>query len=137
MFIEVREKNGIKILLNTDYIRRIGTRVNMQNQTVTQIIMSDGSAITPEETYEEIITLLSTLISRGDIRMEKKFKNGDIVRVTNDKGSLRWVNRYVKVGSKGTVVDVVNQDSILVDFGLKKFYVSSREIELVRRDINE
>lgn len=69
--------------------------------------------------------------------MEKKFKNGDIVKVTNDKGSLRWVGRYVKVGSKGTVVDVVNQDSILVDFGLKKFYVSSREIELVRRDINE
>ena len=69
--------------------------------------------------------------------MEKKFKNGDIVKVTNDKGSLRWVGRYVKVGSKGTVVDVVNQDSILVDFGLKKFYVRSREIELVRRDINE
>ena len=65
--------------------------------------------------------------------MEKKFKNGDIVRVTNDKGSLRWVGRYVKVGSKGTVVDVVNQDSILVDFGLKKFYVSSREIELIMR----
>ena len=69
--------------------------------------------------------------------MENKFKNGDIVRVTNDKGSLKWVGKYVKVGSKGTVVDVVNQDSILVDFGLKKFYVSSREIELVRRDINE
>ena len=65
--------------------------------------------------------------------MEKKFKNGDIVKVTNNKGSLRWVGRYVKVGSKGTVVDVVNQDSILVDFGLKKFYVSSREIELVMR----
>ena len=63
--------------------------------------------------------------------MEKKFKNGDIVRVTNDKGSLRWVNRYVQAGSKGTVVDVVNQNSILVDFGLKKYYVSSREIELV------
>ena len=69
--------------------------------------------------------------------MEKKFKNGDIVKVTNDTGGLRWVGRYVKVGSKGTVVDVINQDSILVDFGLKKFYVSSREIELVRRDINE
>ena len=69
--------------------------------------------------------------------MEKKFKNGDIVRVTDDKRSLRWVGRYVKVGSKGTVVDDVNQDRILVDFGLKKFYVSSREIELVRRDINE
>ena len=63
--------------------------------------------------------------------MEKKFKNGDIVRVTNDKGSLKWVGRYVRVGSKGTVVDVVNQNSILVDFGLKKYYVSSREIELV------
>ena len=68
--------------------------------------------------------------------MEKKFKNGDIVRITNDKGSLRWVSRYVKVGSKGTIVDVVNQDSILVDFGLKKFYVSSREIELVKGNIN-
>lgn len=67
--------------------------------------------------------------------MEKKFKNGDIVKVTNNKGSLRWVGRYVKVGSKGTVVDVVNQDSILVDFGLKKFYVSSREIELVMREV--
>ena len=67
--------------------------------------------------------------------MEKKFKNGDIVKVTNDKGSLRWVGRYEKVGSKGTVVDVVNQDSILVDFGLKKFYVSSREIELVMREV--
>ena len=67
--------------------------------------------------------------------MEKKFKNGDIVKVTNDKGSLRCVGRYVKVGSKGTVVDVVNQDSILVDFGLKKFYVRSREIELVMRSV--
>ena len=65
--------------------------------------------------------------------MEKKFKNGDIIKVTNDKGSLKWVSRYVKVGSKGTVVDVVNQDSILVDFGLKRCYVSSREIELVMR----
>ena len=65
--------------------------------------------------------------------MEKKFKNGDIVKVTNNKGSLRWVSRYVKVGSKGTIVDVINQDSILVDFGLKKFYVSSREIELIMR----
>ena len=67
--------------------------------------------------------------------MENKFKNGDIIRVTNDKGSLKWVGRYVKVGSKGTVVDVVNQDSILVDFGLKKFYVSSREIELIMRKV--
>lgn len=65
--------------------------------------------------------------------MEKKFKKGDIVRVTNDKGSLKWVGRYVKVGSKGTVVDDINQDHILVDFGLKRYYVSSREIELVRR----
>ena len=71
--------------------------------------------------------------------MEKKFKNGDVVRVTNDKGSLRWVNRYVKVGNKGTIVDVINQNSILVDFGLKKYYVSSREIELIMRkdDKNE
>ena len=67
--------------------------------------------------------------------MEKKFKNGDIVKVTNDKGSLKWVGRYVKVGSKGTVVDDVNQDHILVDFGLKRYYVSSREIELVMRSV--
>ena len=67
--------------------------------------------------------------------MEKKFKNGDIVKVTNDKGSLRWVGRYVKVGSKGTVVEDINQDHILVDFGLKKYYVSSREIELVMRKV--
>ena len=67
--------------------------------------------------------------------MEKKFKNGDIIRVTNDKGSLKWVGRYVKVGSKGTVVEDINQDHILVDFGLKKFYVSSREIELVMRSV--
>lgn len=67
--------------------------------------------------------------------MEKKFKNGDIIRVTNDKGSLKWVGRYVRVGSKGTVVEDINQDSILVDFGLKKFYVSSREIELIMRKV--
>ena len=68
--------------------------------------------------------------------MENKFKNGDIVRVTNDKESLKWVGRYVKVGSKGTVVDDGNQDHRLVDFGLKRYYVSSREIELVMRNIN-
>ena len=67
--------------------------------------------------------------------MENKFKNGDIVRVTNDKGSLKWVARYVKVGSKGTVIDDVNQDHILVDFSLKRYYVSSREIELVMRSV--
>ena len=68
--------------------------------------------------------------------MERKFRDGDIVRVTSDTGSLMWVDRYVKVGDRGTVVDATNQDHILVDFGLKKYYVSSREIELVRRDIN-
>ena len=67
--------------------------------------------------------------------MENKFKNGDIIRVTNDKGSLKWVGRYVKVGSKGTVVDDISQDHILVDFGLKRYYVSSREIELVMRSV--
>ena len=67
--------------------------------------------------------------------MENKFKKGDIVRVTNDKGSLKWVSRYVRVGSKGTVVEDINQDHILVDFGLKKYYVSSREIELVMRSV--
>ena len=67
--------------------------------------------------------------------MENKFKNGDIVRVTNDKGSLKWVGRYVKVGSKGTVVEDISQDHILVDFGLKRYYVSSRERELVMRSV--
>ena len=67
--------------------------------------------------------------------MEKKFKKGDIVRVTNVNGSLKWVGRYVKVGSKGTVIEDVNQDHILVDFGLKSYYVSSREIELVMRKV--
>ena len=67
--------------------------------------------------------------------MENKFKKGDIVRVTNDKGSLKWVGRYVRVGSKGTVVEDISQDHILVDFGLKKYYVSSREIELVMRSV--
>ena len=68
--------------------------------------------------------------------MENKFKNGDIVRVTNDKGSLKWVGRYVRIGSKGTVIEDISQDHILVDFGLKKYYVSSREIELVKGNIN-
>ena len=67
--------------------------------------------------------------------MEKKFKNGDTVRVTNDKGSLKWVGRYVRIGSKGTVVEDISQDHILVDFGLKRYYVSSREIELVMRSV--
>ena len=69
--------------------------------------------------------------------MQKKFKNGDIVKVTNDKGSLRWVGRYVKVGSKGTVVDSTDQKHILVDFGLAKYYVTNREIELARGNIDE
>ena len=67
--------------------------------------------------------------------MENKFKKGDIVRVTNDKGSLKWVGRYVRVGSKGTVVEDISQDHILVDFGLKRYYVSSREIELLMRSV--
>ena len=67
--------------------------------------------------------------------MENKFKNGDIVRVTNDKGSLKWVGRYVRVGSKGTVIEDISQDHILVDFGLKRYYVSSREIEFVMRSV--
>ena len=67
--------------------------------------------------------------------MENKFKNGDIIRVTNDKGSLKWVGRYVRIGSKGTVIEDISQDHILVDFGLKRYYVSSREIELVMRSV--
>ena len=67
--------------------------------------------------------------------MEKKFKNGDIVRVINDKGSLKCIGKFVKKGDKGTVVNDINQNSILVDFGLYSFYVSSREIELVMRKV--
>ena len=63
--------------------------------------------------------------------MEKKFKNGDIVRVINDRGSLRRLDKFVKVGDKGTVVNDYNQNSILVDFGSFSFYVTSMEIELV------
>ena len=65
--------------------------------------------------------------------MENKFKNGDIIRVINDKGSLKCIGKFVKIGDKGTVVDDINQNSILVDFGLYSFYVSRREIELVMR----
>lgn len=64
--------------------------------------------------------------------MKKKFRDGDIVRVTSDKGSLRWLGRYVKVGDKGTVVDGTNQKHILVDFGFIELYVTDREIELVK-----
>ena len=63
--------------------------------------------------------------------MEKEFKNGDIVKVINDRGSLRRLGNFVKVGDKGTVVNDYNQNSILVDFGLFSFYVTSMEIELV------
>ena len=51
-----------------------------------------------------MIALLSTLIYRGDVRMEKEFKNGDIVRVTDDKRSLKCVSKHVKAGDKGIVV---------------------------------
>ena len=63
--------------------------------------------------------------------MEKEFKNGDIVRVINDGGSLRRLGKFVKIGDKGTVVNDYNQNSILVDFGLYSFYVTAMEIELV------
>lgn len=63
--------------------------------------------------------------------MEEKFKKGDIVRVINDKESLKWVGKLVKVGDKGIIVGDGYEDIRLVDFGLKKYYVSSREIELV------
>ena len=63
--------------------------------------------------------------------MEKKFKNGDIVRITNDKGSLRWVGKYVKAGDKGIIVGDGYEDIRLVDFGSCSFYVTIMEIELV------
>ena len=78
-----------------------------------------------------MIALLSTLIYRGDVRMEKEFKNGDIVEVINDGGSLRRLGDFVKIGDKGTVVNDYNQNSILVDFGSYSFYVTAMEIELV------
>lgn len=63
--------------------------------------------------------------------MEKEFKNGDIVEVINDGGSLRRLGNFVKIGDKGTVVNDYNQNSILVDFGSYSFYVTAMEIELV------
>ena len=63
--------------------------------------------------------------------MEKEFKNGDIVRVTDDKRSLKCVSKYVKVGDKGIIVGDGYEDIRLVDFGLCSFYVTIKEIELV------
>ena len=63
--------------------------------------------------------------------MEEKFKNGDIVRVINDKESLKWVGKLVKVGDKGIIVGDGYEDIRLVDFGSCSFYVTIKEIELV------
>ena len=63
--------------------------------------------------------------------MENKFKKGDIVRVINDKESLKWVGKYVKAGDKGIIVGDGYEDIRLVDFGLCSFYVTIKEIELV------
>ena len=63
--------------------------------------------------------------------MENKFKKGDIVRVINDKESLKWVSKYVKVGDKGIIVGDGYEDIRLVDFGSCSFYVTIMEIELV------
>ena len=63
--------------------------------------------------------------------MEKEFKKGDIVRVTNDKESLKWVGKYVKVGDKGIIVGDGYEDIRLLDFGSSSFYVTIMEIELV------
>ena len=63
--------------------------------------------------------------------MENKFKKGDIVRVINDKESLKWVGKYVKAGDKGIIVGDGYEDIRLVDFGLCSFYVTITEIELV------
>ena len=78
-----------------------------------------------------MIVLLSTLIYRGDVRMEKEFKNGDIVRVTDDKRSLKCVSKHVKVGDKGIIVGDGYEDIRLVDFGLYSFYITITEIELI------
>ena len=78
-----------------------------------------------------MIALLSTLIYRGDVRMEKEFKNGDIVRVINDKESLKWVGKFVKVGDKGIIIGDGYEDIRLVDFGSCSFYVTIKEIELI------
>ena len=63
--------------------------------------------------------------------MEKEFKNGDIVRVINDKESLKWVGKLVKVGDKGIIVGDGYEDIRLVDFGSCSFYVTIKKIELV------
>lgn len=63
--------------------------------------------------------------------MENKFKKGDIVRVINDKESLKWVSKYVKAGDKGIIVGDGYEDIRLVDFGSCSFYVTIMEIELV------
>lgn len=63
--------------------------------------------------------------------MEEKFKKGDIVRVINDKESLKWVGKLVKVGDKGIIVGDGYEDIRLVDFGSCSFYVTIKEIELV------
>lgn len=63
--------------------------------------------------------------------MEEKFKKGDVVRVINDKESLKWVGKFVKVGDKGIIVGDGYEDIRLVDFGSCSFYVTIREIELV------
>ena len=78
-----------------------------------------------------MIALLSTLIYRGDVRMEKEFKNGDIVRVTDDKRSLKCVSKDVKAGDKGIIVGDGYEDIRLVDFGSCSFYVTIKEIELI------
>ena len=63
--------------------------------------------------------------------MEEKFKKGDIVRVINDKESLKWVGKLVKVGDKGIIVGDGYEDIRLVDFGSCSFYVTIKEIELI------
>ena len=63
--------------------------------------------------------------------MEEKFKKGDIVKVINDKESLKWVGKFVKVGDKGIIVGDGYEDIRLVDFGSCSFYVTIKEIELV------
>ena len=63
--------------------------------------------------------------------MEKKFKNGDIVRVTDDKRSLKCVSKHVKIGDKGIIVGDGYKDIRLVDFGSCSFYVTIKEIELI------
>ena len=63
--------------------------------------------------------------------MEKEFKNGDVVKVIDDEGSLKGLGKLVKAGDKGIIINDGYKDIRLVDFGSCSFYVTIKEIELI------